>query len=174
MTKCQAIDDDDISCQIPVSICPGSTIDIQAFTAVIRHARISSRISKTLLSVKAFQQPPNTLLETALELHQHLQHWRSSLPAAMQPGDHVRTLQVSPYTKLLPSILIHYSYYGSLMAIHTIFAYPCISATLFGHDCGGSKIQNQIKSSSKTIAGAAANIILIARSLEINSASTLW
>lgn len=125
------------------------------------------------MSVKAFQQSPSTLLTTAVELHRKLQDWKASVPAELRPLDHLRSFRVSQNAKPLPTILIHCAYYGSLMAVHTVFAYPWISFAIFGND-PSTEIQNQILSSSNTIADAARNIILIAKTTEITGASTQW
>ncbi|OAG42085.1 hypothetical protein AYO21_03539 [Fonsecaea monophora] len=168
-----AIDDDEISCQIPTEACPGSTLDVQAFTYLIRHAQISSQISKRLMSVKAFQQPPSTLLETVAELDHQLHEWRDSLPPGLRPDDRLRSFQVPHDARYLPTVLMHCAYYGSLMAIHTIFAYPWVYSTIFGNG-RGVVTQDQLIFSSNTVAEAARNIIIIARSLEINGASIQW
>ncbi|OQU95760.1 Fungal specific transcription factor domain-containing protein [Cladophialophora immunda] len=168
-----AIDDDEISCQIPSEACPGSTLDVEAFTYLIRHAQISSQISKRLMSVKAFQQPPSTLLETVAELDHQLHEWRDSLPPGLRPDDRLRSFQASRDARYLPTILMHCAYYGSLMAIHTIFAYPWVYSTIFGNG-RGVVTQDQVIFSSNTVAEAARNIIIIARSLEINGASIQW
>jgi hypothetical protein len=172
-----AIDDDEISCQIPTQACHGSTIDVPAFTYIIRHARISSQISKRLMSVKAFQQSPSDLLATAAELDHQLREWSESLPEHMRPSARLRSFQVpQPHdaqSQSFPIVLLHYAYYGSLMAIHTIFAYPWVSSTIFGND-RSAVTQDQIIFSSDTIADAARNIVIIARSLEITGASIQW
>ncbi|KIW98761.1 uncharacterized protein Z519_00424 [Cladophialophora bantiana CBS 173.52] len=165
-----AIDDDEISCQIPSESCPGSTLDVEAFMYLIQHSQISSQVSKRLMSVKAFQQPPNTLLETVAQLDHQLREWRDSLPAKLRPDDRLRSLQVPGDARYFPTILMHYAYYGSLMAIHTIFAYPWVYSTIFGND-RGIVTQDQVIFSSNTVAEAARNIIIIARGLEINGAS---
>jgi hypothetical protein len=125
------------------------------------------------MSVKAFQQPPNTLLEIAVDLHRKLQDWKESLPADIRPADRLRSFRIPRNARLLPILVLHCAYYGSLMAAHTIFVYPWISTAVFGHErC--TEIQDQINSSSNTIADAARNIILIARNTEITGASTQW
>ncbi len=59
------------------------------------------------------------------------------------------------------------------MATHTIFAYPWVYSAIFGNG-RGIVTQDQVIYSSNTIAEAARNIIIIARSLEITGASIQW
>lgn len=146
---------------------------MEAFTYLIQHAQISSQISKRLMSVKAFRQPPSTLLETVAQLDHQLHEWRDSLPARLRPEDRLRSFQAPRDSRNLPTILMHCAYYGSLMAIHTIFAYPWVYSTIFGNG-RGVVTQDQVIFSSNTVAEAARNIIIIARSLEINGASIQW
>lgn len=146
---------------------------MEVFTYLIRHAQISSQISKRLMSVKAFQQPPNTVLEAVAQLAQQLQEWRDSLPAGLRPEDRLRSFQTPRDARYLPKTLLHCAYYGSLMAIHTILASPWVYSTVFGND-RGLVTQDQVVFSSNTVAEAARNIIIIARILEINGASIQW
>lgn len=169
----QVIDDDDISCEIPSEVCPDSTIDMQACTGLIRHAQISSRISKDLTSVKAFQQSPSEFLQTAIALDSQLREWRRSLPVTLRPADKLMAFQTQSHGKDFSTIHIHYAYYGSLMAIHTMIAYPWIRSTVLDHDTNAAS-KKQTISSSNIVAGAARNIIVIARSLGIDGASNQW
>ncbi|KAK5217827.1 hypothetical protein LTR72_009490 [Exophiala xenobiotica] len=168
-----AIDDDEISCQIPSEACPGSTLDVETFTYIIRHAQISSRISRRLMSVKAFQQPSSTLLETAAELRHQLREWRDSLSPSMRPGDRLKSLSIPRDGRHFQTVFMHYAYYGSLMATHTIFAYPWVYSTIFGNN-PGTVTQDQLIESSNTVAEAARNIIIIARSIDVTGASIQW
>ena len=125
------------------------------------------------MSVKASQRPSSTLLETAAQLDLQLREWRDSLSPSMRPGDRLKSFQIPRDGKYFQTILMHYAYYGSLMATHTIFAYPWVYSTIFGNS-RGAVTQDQIIYSSNTIADAARNIIIIARSLEITGASIQW
>ncbi|KAK5046474.1 hypothetical protein LTR84_008277 [Exophiala bonariae] len=168
-----AIDDDDISCEIPNETCPGSTIDIQACTALITHAKLSSRISKSLTSVKAFRQSPSEFLQTATSLDAELREWRQSLPITMRPVDKLTAFRIPSNSITFSTTYIHYAYYGTLMAIHTMIAYPWIRSTVFDHD-RDMVDHDQIIASSNIVADAARNIIVIARSLGIDAASIQW
>jgi hypothetical protein len=119
-----------MSCQIPTSVMPGSAMDLEVLTAYVKHAQISSLISQKLASAKSFQQSPSTLIQTVQKLSQQLQQWRDTLPYSIRIGRPIRTAELPRNVQVLHIAKLHFAYYGSLMAIHTIFAYPWISAML--------------------------------------------
>ena len=108
-----------------------------------------------------------------MTLDSELRQWRDSLPVALRPADKLMTFQMPSNSKTSSIIHIHYAYYGALMAIHTITAYPWIRSTVFDHD-RNAVTHDQTISSSNIVADAARNIILIARSLGIDGASIQW
>ena len=124
------------------------------------------------MSVKAFRQTPAELIQAATELSGQLQNWRKSLSPLYEPRTPVKSGRFPPNITPLHVIYLHYAYYGSLMAIHTIFAYPWISA-IFEHD-ESLAFRNQVALSSNTIADAARNIVLTARCVEIDAATPQW
>lgn len=107
-------------------------------------------------------------------LDSQLRQWRESLPATLRPPDkHTEFQMSSGGAKTFSIIHIHYAYYGTLMAIHTMIAYPWIRSTVFDRD-RNAVTQDQIIYSSNIVAEAARNIIVLARSLGINGASIQW
>ena len=125
------------------------------------------------MSVRAFQQPPSDLLVTVVELDHQLRLWRDSIPVDIRPKDRLRSFQIPKDARQTSTVLIHYAYYGGLMAIHTIFAYPWVYSLLFENDRSVVS-QERIVSSCNILAEAARNIVVIARRLEINCASIQW
>lgn len=147
----------------------GSTIDIEIFTHAIKHAQIASQISKKLGSVSAFRRSTEDVIETVRILGQQLQQWREELPDTLQIGNSKAFLMVSGSRNRDCVLYLHFAYYGSLMAIHTIFTYPWISV-IFGTDAN-KVFRDQVSASTETVAQAARNIILTTRHIEINVAS---
>ena len=168
----KAIDDDDISCQVPTSVVPGSAMDLDVLTAYVQHAQISSTISRKLASARAFQQSPSVLVQTVQDLSQQLQHWRDSLPLFLQTERAIRSAELPRNVQVLHVVKIRFLYYGSLMAIHPIFAYPWICA-MFGN-VQTQALRNQIPISSNAVAQAARNLILAVRYISIDAASPQW
>jgi hypothetical protein len=176
LTWYQAIDDDNISCQVPTAIAPGSTINIEIFTHIIKHAQISSLISKNLMSVRAmrsFQQDPTQLLSTVNEMNRQLENFRDSLPAYLRPGAPIKqSSEGLSLPRFIHIIYLHFAYYGSLMATHILLFYPWISARFITEN--SDAFRSQIAISSNTVAEAARNIILTARYIDVDVASPAW
>lgn len=107
------------------------------------------------------------------ELSQRLEYWKESLPVLLRPGQAINPANFPSTRDLNQVICLHFAYYGSLTAIHTIFFYPWISVV-----CGIGP-QNpahgrQILESSKVVAAAARNIIETTRIIKIDAASPQW
>lgn len=167
-----AIEDDDITCQLPTIVVLESAMDLDVLTAYVQHAQISSMISRRLFSAKSFQQSPSALIQTAQELSQRLQHWRDSLPAMLQTNKIIKSAELPRNVQVLHVVKVRFLYCGSLMAIHTIFAYPWISA-MFGNS-QNQALGNQILISSNSIAEAARSLILAVRYINIDAATPQW
>ncbi|KIW78567.1 hypothetical protein Z517_08405 [Fonsecaea pedrosoi CBS 271.37] len=168
------IDDDEISCQVPKDACPGSTIDVPALVAVIQQARILSQVAKRLFSFQALQRSSPVLLEAVRDLDAQLRGWRNSLPDDLKPPDTLGSFSIVDRRRLCRLVLIYYGYYGGLTSIHAAFAYPWISSTLFGHGRMGEGIREQIMASSEIVHGAARNMLVIAKGVEIKPDASQW
>jgi hypothetical protein len=70
-------------------------------------------------------------------------------------------------------VYLHFAYYGSLIAIHSVFTYPWNLAS-FGSEWT-LKVARQVNLSSNIVAEASRNIALITRDVkDINPASPGW
>jgi hypothetical protein len=166
------IDDDDISCQIPTSVPQRSTINLDCLTYIIKHAQISSLISKRLATVKAFRQTPKQILKCVCELDMQIQQWRESLPPFLQPDEPIRLNELPQNIHLYHVMYLRYAYFGSVSAIHSIFTYPWNSA-VFGID-QTPVLRNQISLSTKIVVEAARSIILATKYIDIDASSPIW
>lgn len=172
LIQLQAIDDDDISCQIPTKTPPNSSIDIDIFTCAIKHAQIASLISKKLASVSAFRSTTAEMLEAIHSLDQKLQEWRDQLPQGLQINNPTKALDTCGSRNIVNIYHLHFAYYGSLMAIHMVLVYPWIAA-IFSND-QVQAFRDQVSVSSETVAQAARSIILLTRHLHVDAASPAW
>lgn len=166
------IDDDDVSCQIPTKTVAGSSIDMEIFTNVIKHAKISSQISRRLGSVKALHSSVTELIGAVAELNDQLQQWYGTLPAHLKLIVGKGSSPLASPTRLKYLMYLHNAYYGGLMAIHTIFTYPWISA-LFGK-MKSQILRDQILASTNANAEAARKTILASRYIGVDGASPHW
>jgi hypothetical protein len=172
LTDLQALDDDDISCQIPTKAPPNSPIDIDIFTCAIKHAQIASLISKKLSSVSAFRRTTAEMLETVRSLDQKLQDWRDQLPHGLQIKSPTKALEACGSRNIVSIYHLHFAYYGSLMAIHMVLVYPWITA-IFSID-QVQAFRDQVSVSTEAVAQAARSIILLTRHLHVDVASPAW
>lgn len=116
--------------------------------------------------MSAFRRNTEDVIETVRVLGQQLQQWREVLPASLRIGDAKAWLTLSGSRNRDCVLYLHFAYYGSLMAIHTIFTYPWIAVT-----DSTKAFRDQVSLSTETVAQAARNIILTTRHIEINVAS---
>lgn len=112
------------------------------------------------------------LIEIVSSLDQQLQEWRDNLPPSLQIKNPRNPPTASGMRNKISLNYIHFAYYGSLMAIHTIFMYPWITA-IFGTDPSPA-FRRQVSLSMETVADASRSIILTTRYIEIDAASPAW
>jgi hypothetical protein len=168
--KC--IDDDDISCQIPTTKVPGSRMNIEFLTACVKHAQIASRVSKRLATVKAYTQTPRELVQTVSEMDSLLEDWRKSLPDHLQPSHPIKHSNIPEGLLMCHVLYIRYAYYGSLLAIHTIFTYPWTTAIITTDH--STAFRDQVALSTDTVVGASRNIILTTKYIDVDNSSPVW
>lgn len=169
-----AIDDDNISADIPTAAPPGSTIDVNVLTYIIRHAQISTQISSRIMSVRAFNQSVPDLINTVRDVHRQLEELKQSLPPDFQIDEDVLPNQERQSTSRLTHLVyIRFALYGSIMAAHIPFFYPWIAARLRTAETSAA-LDEQIALSSAAVAAAAPKIILTLRSLTIDVSVPAW
>jgi len=175
MTKLfQVIDDEDIGCDLPTVMHPRSTSNPETIRYFVRSCQVSSRICKRLMSAERLVDQPAKILNIVIEMDRQLCLWKDSLPPQMQPSGSLRPSQASHSARTLEWILLHCSFYDLVMVLHAPYAYPWITQR-FRIDANiefGAKIEAQVAQSSKIMAEAARNIIIMTRNFEINGANT--
>ena len=170
--RASATEDDDISCQIPTVPPVGSNNHVEFCTHAFKHAQISSQIGKQLSTLRSYSLPPEEIIRLAGHFDAQLREWCDALPACMRPGSDINPAEFPPKLHIYHVIYLHYSYYGSLMAIHSIFTYPW--SGMFGRD-RALALRNQVKISTKIVAEASRNIILATKYIDdINAWTPVW
>lgn len=169
-----AIDDENISAEIPKVAPVGSTMDVEIVTNIIRHAQISTQISRRIMSVTAFKQSLPELIATVRDVHRQLEVFKQSLPVDIQIEDDSVPVQDRQLTsRFIHLVYIRFAFYGSMMAAHIPFFYPWIAAR-FRAGGPNPELDEQIEQSSAAVATAARQIILTLRSLTVNVAVPAW
>lgn len=165
------IDDDNVSVQIPWAIPSGSNIDLQSLSIAAKHAKLHSQISRQLLSFKALSMSTRDLMNSVNQYHDQLNQLLEDMPTAFRIG----TLARPPYSNrmLIQLLYLHFSIYGSLMAIHAHFFYPWMISR-HTTDIQDDALETQIASSAATVADAARKIILALRLVNSNITTPSW
>lgn len=174
---------------------PGSSgpnsANIEFVRATIKHAQISSAISKQLTSAKAMRDSLEITMAHVQALEKRLDDWRNSLhpefvssPPFFDRSDRPRRQG----TQTSHILFLHFCYHSSVIAIHGVFSYPWNRPDLQqyqqqqkqqkqdGHDLhiSSPQLHAQIERSTKAVAESSRQIILAVQSLEITSAMPLW
>lgn len=168
----QAIDDDDISCKMPESSPNAADINVDFFTCVVRHARLSSLIIRQISTAKAFNQSVGDLIKTTQKLHGELQNWRHSLPVALDPtAAFIPDSLPAGLTK--ESVLyVRYAYAGSMISIHSIFTIPW-NKTVFDH-LNSPTISSQVTTSTTHVVESTRSIIFNMNYADISTYTPIW
>ncbi|KAL3249815.1 hypothetical protein ABHI18_011498 [Aspergillus niger] len=170
--RSSVIDDEDITCQLPITTPPTCTDDLGCFKYMVKHAQISSRITKRLATGSVFRQTPTQILQTVHELDLELQEWRDSLPSYLHPDKPISHDQFPRSLHPYHALYLRYSYFGSVMAIHSIFTLPWNNA-IFG-DGSIPVLHKQISLSSYIVVNAARSIILTLNCAQIDASTPTW
>ncbi|KAJ8117753.1 hypothetical protein OPT61_g1124 [Boeremia exigua] len=166
-----AIDDDDICCELPDL---RDYEDIANATFVIRvvtHGRLSSRIARNLTSAKSSKTQPDILAQRARKLESELSVWLDSLPTDLRPGVPFRP-NTDSGPSLYHALYLHFAYYGSLVAIHSIFAYPWYFSTRWVSE--GQIVNQQVSTSTTTLIEASRQIVLAVKYIDVRRPWPAW
>ncbi|KAK5047210.1 hypothetical protein LTR84_006732 [Exophiala bonariae] len=165
------IDDDNVSAQIPWAMPRGSNADLQSLSIAAKHAKLHSRISRHLLSFKALSMSTKDLITAVNQYHDQLTQLLDEMPTAFRIG----TLARPPYSNriLIQLLYLHFSIYGSLMALHAHFFYPWM-VSRHSTDIQDDALEVQLASSASTVADAARKIILALRLADSNITTPSW
>lgn len=123
-------------------------------------------------TVQAYRQSPDEIIKTASELDIQLREWKDSLPLSMQPGTIINLSEIPEKLHVYNLIYLHYAYFGSLIAIHSIFTYPWTG--MFGRSRTAGLL-NQVKISTEIVAESSRNIILATKYIsDIYAFTPVW
>lgn len=166
------IDDDEIECPLPIYPSDINPSRAEFFTHVIYHAQITSSVIKSLLSVKSRHKAPSLKVKIVQDLDARLQSWVDNLPNYLKPAGVLDMCNLPPGIIPEHKIFIQFSYYGTLSAIHSVFACPWnLPALDISQD---DVVRNQIELSTFAAADAARNTILTTRSIKVDAAAPVW
>ncbi len=130
---------------------------------MIKSAQIQSLIYKKLFSAAGRRQ--DTLQERAVveQLDQALSEWRDSLTLYLRPGAPIKKSSLPPGVHIDPVVYMHYTYYGTLIAMYNQFPW-----TVRGSSPGNAEFGRE-----KAVS-AARSVVLATRYIDTNLNTTGW
>ncbi|KAL4940597.1 fungal-specific transcription factor domain-containing protein [Aspergillus oleicola] len=168
-----AINDDEISCEIPTEAADGSGMSVEFVTQVVEHSRIASDISREVTSFKASCQPPEVIVAKMQQQESRLRAWFQNLPPAFQYVPMGTTQSSSEGLHRYHIVFLQYCYHGSLIAIHSAFTYPWNPAGRLG-PAERLVFQDQIALSTKMVVQSSRQIILATRWFDPQGSCPTW
>lgn len=179
LTHTQAIDDNEISCDMPIESdaeAVGSDADsCYFFIQVVKHSRIASSIARKLTSVKACRKPLETLILRVKAFQTELNDWYQSLRPSYQFSVRLSRRQrgnLPNRPHVHHRIYLFNAYYGSLIAIHSVFSYPWRRP---GQGmCTNTEIQEQTVVSTRKVVEASRELVLVLRAIDTEGAWPAW
>ncbi|KAK4939633.1 hypothetical protein LTR10_020133 [Elasticomyces elasticus] len=152
------IDDDDVSCQVPTSAPPNSTVNVEYFNILIRLARLSSLVSKRLSTVRAFQQGPESVVRSVAELDEQLDALRNSIDPTISNSTETETSLLSSSMTLQQISYLRSTLFSLTLDMHTSLTYPWSRSMLGLTPC--ATLRDQVNRSTQIVAETCRKAIL--------------
>ena len=181
----QAIDDREISCDLPRIPPLGLRSDLKTSTALVQAARLFSKVSRELSISRIVQDLPEVTIKLVSELHEAVQNIHT---LASSDRDRPRPLSFnqSVQQEYLP---LQFSYWGLLCQLHGTFLYPWVTDALQRAIEGKMKnnqdpndkrrwssrhvaLGDQIETSSSILAEACRSLVLTTKSIILDATSS--
>jgi hypothetical protein len=168
------IDDSSVTTSIPSEVSVDSDIDVQYLTLALRHSKICSRIARELMPTHARTLSSNALRKAVKEFDQQIMDVLRDLPPRFQIGTLAKpSTEAHRMPHRNQALYLHFSIYGSLLAVHSQLFYPWLSSRLLGHD-RDAMMATQVEVSSSIVAEAARKILIALRTLTTDAATPAW
>lgn len=168
-----AIDDENVSCELPNHAPPGSTIDVPFFRHAVYAGKVATQIAHRLCSVTALRQSPMAFIEAANDIGRQIDAWREGAGEDFQtPGKPINVKSLRPNVRALHVTYLQFMYYSCIQSAYAIFSFPWI-ASILGIE-KNQAFQEEAAIKSLRVADAARNNILIAKAMELDAALPQW
>ena len=150
-------------------------MDLSAVTLAIRHAKICSRILREVMSNKAQKSSPRELQKVVKDIDQQLRSLLDEFPSELRIGTLAKqSEETHPMSRRNHTLFLYFSIHGSLLAIHSHFFYPWLSARIADRQHPDASLDEQVIFSSNTVAEGARKILLAVRTVTTNVATPTW
>ncbi|OAG42910.1 hypothetical protein AYO21_02861 [Fonsecaea monophora] len=152
-----AIDDDDITCQLPEKPIDGNATNLDYFVHVVKHAQISGRIARAITRLRKSKQSFHEVKRILTTLQSTLDQWYESLPA---------TVRINTTTNEFPrdlhpmkTLYLLFSYYGSTIAINSVMVNFWNTLPIHFEATHYDEARDFISQCTEVVAEAARNIV---------------
>ncbi|KAI8939889.1 hypothetical protein NX059_003618 [Plenodomus lindquistii] len=174
-----AIDDDDISCELPTWAPDAHPQFVELFSCMVKQAKYSSAIAKGLLTVKARSRSLAEKIKLVKHFDNKLTTWYANLPHAFRAtvttgsgtGSSIHGIRAEHFMHL------HYCHHGNMAVVHSIFGHPW---NLEAYNNPGDErqtnlaLKQQVDLSDEALSHAARSMVLLTRSITITAAAPTW
>ncbi|KIW27762.1 uncharacterized protein PV07_07470 [Cladophialophora immunda] len=163
------IDDDDVSCQVPTSAPPDSTVNIEYCNTLIRLARLSSLVSKRLSTVQAFQQGGEALVRSVAELDEQLNILKRSIDPIISRPAAPNPTQLPSGMTLRQIMYLRGALQSITLDIHTSLTYPWSRSM-----CGltpHAALRDQVETSTQIVAETCRQAILATEHIQFDAST---
>ncbi|EXJ63292.1 uncharacterized protein A1O5_11613 [Cladophialophora psammophila CBS 110553] len=160
-----AINDDEISCQIPTAAPAGGSAGVQYPTNLVKLAQMSSRVARVFSNVQNWSKSPDTLAETVAKLHVQHVEIENTLQGLVNPEIPLDSVKLPAHMNLQQANFIRLTYFNTILDIHTALTNPW--SHLRQHPTTHSQVQKSTEIVARTVRAA----ILTTHSIRIDAST---
>ncbi|KIW05994.1 uncharacterized protein PV09_03177 [Verruconis gallopava] len=170
-----SVGDENINCQLP-KLEPGGEKCFEVFISMATHAQISSQISTTITRLRSSNPNVKEVVSTITHLDQKLRLWRARLPPYIDFDQPFNADRLPPSVYPLHFFYLFFSYYGALMAIHSIIVQPwnAIAVQLCRNQSQLTLLNQQVQKSDEILVSASRKIIEQLPHVKIEPSTHKW
>ncbi|KAI1616602.1 fungal-specific transcription factor domain-containing protein [Exophiala viscosa] len=163
------IDDDDVSCQVPTSAPPNSTVNVEYFSILISLARLSSLVSKKLSTVRAFQQGAESVVRSVAELDEQLEALKSSMDPTISNPTRPKSSPSSSTMTAQQLAYLRSALFSLTLDMHTSLTYPWSRSMLGLTPCAA--LRDQVNRSTQIVAETCRKAILATEHVQFDAST---
>jgi len=162
---------------MPSKVLEGSGVNLDIFVHSVKHAQISGRIAKKITALKASNHNLEDIVNTISSLDEEVRNWRDSLPPFMKWDSH----GLLPDQSSLPPNVHPYhvcwqafSYYGSLIAIHSVLVHPWNAMAFRVEPNQKQQLRRHVAHSTSVVVHASRKMVQNLRHITITASTPKW
>ncbi|KIW86779.1 uncharacterized protein Z519_12565 [Cladophialophora bantiana CBS 173.52] len=160
------MDDDEISCQVPLSSLSGRPSDTLYCHTLIKMMQLASAAKKRLSSVRALKQPTEQLLKTIRSLKKDLAELRCSVQQKICLDDPIDVSRLPGGLTLRQAQSLQSHYFCLVLDINTPLTYPWLGVSAYVAD--NMAAAAQVEASFNEVAQVSRSGILASRQINID------